>query len=565
MDTMRCAIYARYSSDLQRDRSIEDQIRNCQRHADQNGWLVLSGHIYSDRAMSGASTFGRTGLERLLREAEASPRPFDYVLIDDTSRLSRKMGEVDTIVERLRFHGIHVYFVSQGIDSRDTQSHLTVGVNSLIDSQYRRDLASKTLRGMTGQALKGYNAGGRVYGYQYVKEFDQAGTKDRKTGQVRIIGSRVKVDPQQSELVREIFQLYADGLSIRDITYHLNNKGYPPPHNARQAVSRKGKPAWIPNTVRDILSNEKYIGDWTFNKTGWVTNPETGQRKRIVKDRSEWVENPQPALAIIDRATWDKVQQRILKNKRGPQTNRKGVRSRFLFSGLMKCHECGGSYVLVSSSDRRNPLFGCCTNWNRGRAACSNNLRVGKDEIERTILSDIQKDLLSPAVLSALVNETNHLLKAKLAKLRRESSGIVTEEVELRTKLGNVIAAIESGAYSDALQRRLTEIETRLAEMENKHDLLGQSLRFERLKVDESWVSGWLGRLRGLLETDPERAKAKIMALMGTFMLSPEIIEGTGYLRVSSDANFDGLIRVATGDDSPKNGILGGGVEPPTS
>jgi hypothetical protein len=63
--------------------------------------------------------------------------------------------------------------------------------------------------------------------------------------------------------------------------------------------------------------------------------------------------------------------------------------------------------------------------------------------------------------------------------------------------------------------------------------------------------------LRGLLETDPERAKAKIKALMGTFMLSPEIIEGAGYLRVSSDANFDGLILVATGDDSPKNGILG--------
>ncbi|MBK7141469.1 MAG: recombinase family protein [bacterium] len=138
----------------------------------------------------GVSVRGRTSLAQLLLAVTQNPRPFEYVLIDDTSRLSRRMGEVESIIGKLRFYGVSVFFVSQGIDSRDNQSHLTVGVNSLIDSQYRRDLASKTLRGMEGQALKGYNAGGRAYGFSYTKEFDPAGSIDRKTGFTRVIGSR---------------------------------------------------------------------------------------------------------------------------------------------------------------------------------------------------------------------------------------------------------------------------------------------------------------------------------------------------------------------------------------
>lgn len=145
MSTMRCAIYSRYSSDLQKDTSIDDQIMSCTRFADGRGWTVVEEHVYQDRAISGASTSGRRGLQALMESADSLPRPFDYVLIDDTSRLSRDMGESNRIIEILKWHGVYVCFVAQGIDTKDEQSHLTVGVNSIIDSQYRRDLAKKTL------------------------------------------------------------------------------------------------------------------------------------------------------------------------------------------------------------------------------------------------------------------------------------------------------------------------------------------------------------------------------------------------------------------------------------
>ncbi|MFH1374381.1 MAG: recombinase family protein [bacterium] len=549
-DTMRCAIYARYSSDLQRDRSIDDQIRNCSRFAEQKGWVVLDGHKYTDRAVSGASAIGRTGLSDLLRVAQTLPHSFDYLLVDDTSRLSRKPGEVESIIERLRFYDIHIYFVSQGINSADKQAHLSVGVNSLLDSQYRRDLASKTLRGMAGQALRGFNTCGRLYGYQYVMVEDDTGTTDRKTGRPRVVGTRIEIDSDQANVVREIFQLFNEGLGIRDITHHLNEKGHAPPGRRRLTSLGKAIPGWIPGTVRNILRNPKYAGDWTFNKTGWVTNPETGQRKRIVKDRGEWVENPQPALAIIDKATWDKVQRRTLKNKRG-SLKKSRFRSRFLFSGLIKCQICGGSYIVVTGTDRPNPLYACGTNHHRGKVACPNIFKVGRREIEKKILGDIQLQLLNPSTLSSIVKLINKTLRQKLRVLRKSSPALLVEKEKLDRQASNIIDAIANGFRSDDLKKRLSEVEARRAEIDRQHTALNSKLSYNRLKVESHWVRGWLGRMSELFEADPLVAKAKLTSLLGEFTLSPEVIDGNKYLRVRSEADIGGLIGAA----APKNSL----------
>jgi site-specific DNA recombinase len=87
----RCVIYARYSSDMQRDTSIEDQVRRCEEFAARQGWTV--SRTFADRAISGSAMLGRQELQALLQGARNQPRPFDRVLIDDTSRLSRNVSE----------------------------------------------------------------------------------------------------------------------------------------------------------------------------------------------------------------------------------------------------------------------------------------------------------------------------------------------------------------------------------------------------------------------------------------------------------------------------------------
>ncbi len=554
---MRCACYARYSSDLQHDRSIDDQISSCRRFAAQRNWVVLDEHVYCDRALSGASMVGRVGAAALVKAASQKPRPFDYVLIEDTSRLSRDMGETNRIISLLRFEGVHVFFVAQQIDTKTKHSSMSVGMHSIIDSQYREDLASKTLRGMCGAVQRGFNPGGKVYGYRYIREFDASGRIDKKTGQVAALGSRIQIDPEESEIVRQIFRLFADGLSTRDITHYLNNNGYPPPRRKRQLLSGRKVATWLPGTVRGILTNEKYIGDWTFNKRQWMRHPETGKKRWVEKDHSEWIPNQRPDLAVIDPTTWEKVQARVVANRKGPPQRGKGNRSSYLLSGLMKCHVCGASYVLVTGNDRHDPAFGCATNKQRGKAVCPNNFKVRKSELEEAILRDIQAKLLSPAVFSAVVNLVNKKLKGKLSELRRRSAAVDKDRQQVTESLGNLVEAIKRGVISTTVTQELEACEHRLRELDEQKRLLDQDYDFDMVKVNEGYVAAWLQRLRELVNTNPLLAKSRLIPLIGEFILSPEMIDGVKYLRVKAQANAGELLVLATGQSCSKSS--GGG------
>jgi site-specific DNA recombinase len=151
---MRCACYARYSSDLQREESIEDQLRNLRNFADTRSWQILDSQIYADYAVSGASA-DRPALKALMVAALSKPAPFDVILVDDTSRLSRNLAEAMQMKQQLEFAGIRLIAVSQGVDSADDQADVIWTVHGLVDSLFLKELAKKTHRGMEGLALRG--------------------------------------------------------------------------------------------------------------------------------------------------------------------------------------------------------------------------------------------------------------------------------------------------------------------------------------------------------------------------------------------------------------------------
>jgi len=130
---LRCAIYARFSSARQSLTSIADQIRKCREYAERQGWAVEPEHVYSDEAISGAST-AREGLQQILAAATSAARPFDCILIDDTSRLTRKLADALNLYEKLTFAGVRLVAVSQGVDSESAQAELLIGVHGLIDA-----------------------------------------------------------------------------------------------------------------------------------------------------------------------------------------------------------------------------------------------------------------------------------------------------------------------------------------------------------------------------------------------------------------------------------------------
>ena len=291
--SQRCAIYARFSSDRQSPSSITDQIRKCREYAVQHGWSVLDAHVYSDEAVTGTE-MERNGVQRLLVAATAgSVRPFDCILIDDSSRLTRRLADALNLFERLTFAGIRLVAVSQGVDTDSPQAELLIGVHGLIDAVYWRELATKTHRGMQGRALEGLATGGRCFGYRST------------TGENGTM--RLECEPTEAETVRRIFELYRSGQSLKRIAWQLNAEGVQSPQPQKGRLSR----SWCTSSVRTILRNERYLGRLVWNKTRKLRVPGTGRRVYRPRPKSEWVTKDAPHLRIVPDELWTGVQHRF--------------------------------------------------------------------------------------------------------------------------------------------------------------------------------------------------------------------------------------------------------------
>ena len=182
--TPRVALYARYSSDNQRDASIEDQLRQCRERAVREGWTVVES--YSDRAVSGASLI-RSGIQSLLADAQAGR--FDLVLSEALDRISRDQEDVAGVFKRLRFAGVTIVTLAEG-----EISELHVGLKGTMNALFLKDLAMKTHRGIRGRIEAGKIGGGKAYGYRVVHRLDAHGEPIRGVvrdgeGQLRIGGA----------------------------------------------------------------------------------------------------------------------------------------------------------------------------------------------------------------------------------------------------------------------------------------------------------------------------------------------------------------------------------------
>ena len=281
---MRAVIYARYSSDNQREASIEDQLEVCRRYVERQGWTM--GEVYADQALSGASRF-RPAFQQM--QADAKQRRFDVIVVEALDPLSRKLADVADLHDRLSFLRIGLHTVATG-----EITPMRVGMLGTMAQMYLKDLAEKTRRGQLGRALKGRIPGGRAYGYDVLPAgLDGAGER--------------RINPAEAAVVQRIFALFAAGTSPRAIAKQLNAEGVPGPDGR----------AWRDTTIRGqldrgtgILNNALYAGRLEWNRCAYVKDPRTGKRVARPNPRDQWEVVPVPELRIIDDALWDAVKAR---------------------------------------------------------------------------------------------------------------------------------------------------------------------------------------------------------------------------------------------------------------
>lgn len=446
----RVAIYARYSSANQREASIEDQVRRCTEFVQQRGGVVLDDLVFFDKAVSGAS-LARPSFERMMSMVSARPLKVDVIISEDLSRITRDFADAASIFKRLQYFGVPLIGVADGIDTSMKNAKMQFGMKSLMSDMYLDDLRDKSMRGLEGRALAGFSTGGLPIGFRSEPVVDAAN---------RIIGYRILIHDEGAATVRRIFDLYMGGASYETITRTLNAEKVPPPR-AKTLHRHKG---WIAGTVRAILQNKAYIGEFSFKKKQWVKVPDTNVRRYRRRPESEVMRRSQPELRIIDEETWEAVQARIAavrafytKTPDGQPKGRAlpGKPTSYPLSGLLRCAECGAIMTIYGRSSTKYYRCGDA----KKRGTCKNMLSLREDVARDCLLRFVKDNLTTPKEVA--------FMRKAVAELLGDMSRNINAEVEERRarlqrteqKIAGLVRFIAEGDHSDYVRTTLLDLE----------------------------------------------------------------------------------------------------------
>jgi DNA invertase Pin-like site-specific DNA recombinase len=434
---MRVALYARYSSDQQRDASIEDQLRLCRAQAERAGWQVVED--FADHALSGATT-KRPAFQRLNDAIKAGA--FDLVLAESLDRFSRDLEHIAAFHKLCRFQQVRIHTVAEG-----EVSELHVGLKGTMAALYLKDLADKTRRGLEGRIRAGRSTGTPPYGYHVVRKLRDDGEVDR--------GLRA-IDDGEAAIVRRIFEAYAGGSSPRRIARELNAELVPGP----------GGGIWYDSAIRGrpkrgdgLLRNELYVGRLVWRRRTSAKDPATGATVRRYVEDEDVIVTAVPQLRIIDDALWQRVQDRMKSegvatpsSAAGPNTgfwDRR--RPRHLLSGTVFCGACGRPCSAFGQD-----YLGCNAAKN---GSCRNTHRVRRSKLEARVLEGLGRQLMEPSLVADFIEEFNAAWKQLAADLKAQASAHQRERAAIERKIANLIDAISDGRSSPAILTKLEELE----------------------------------------------------------------------------------------------------------
>ena len=432
---MTAVIYARYSSDSQREASIEGQLRDCKDYAEKNGITVVGTYI--DRAYS-AKTDDRPDFQRMIKDS--GKKIFDVVLVWKLDRFARNRFDAVNYKYQLEKNGVHLVSamepISQGPEGIMVESML-IG----MAEYYSAELALKVARGERENALQcKYNGGVVPLGFTIGKE-------DRL----------YHIDPETAPIVQEIFSRYADGEPAEKIAASLNERGL---------RTRTGKP-FVKNSFFQIFRNRRYIGEYRY--------------KDIV--------TPGGIPAIVDQDLFDRVQQRFEQNRIAHGRPAKEDVS-YLLTTKLFCGKCGtlmGGESGTSHMGNTYYYYKCGNAKRHGKAHCDLKA-IRKEPLERFVVDTAIKVIFSDEIIERLIDLVMEAQQQENTRLP-----VLKEQLrDTEKRLANLLEAIEQGILTPTTKQRLDELEAR-------KEALNTSILEEELKkpvLTREWIRFWLEKFR---------------------------------------------------------------------
>ena len=440
---MNAVIYARYSSEGQREESIDGQIRECMEYCKQNGMTVVKEYI--DRALS-AKTDSRPDFQRMIKDSAKGL--FDVVVVWKLDRFARNRYDSAHYKAALKKNGVRVVSAKENIADGPEGIILESMLEGMAE-YYSAELSVKVIRGHTENALKcKYNGGTPTFGFAIDAD------------------KHYQPDPITAPIVLDIFKMYDTGSTMKQIVDHLNDLG---------VTTVRGKPADL-NFISGILHNRKYIGEYQY--------------------RDIVVPNGIPALVPTD--LFERVQEQMKKNKKAPARHK--AEDDYLLTTKLFCGTCKAMMVGesgTSGTQGRKYHYYRCVNSKKRKICTAKHKSVRKEPLEQAVVSSVMRNIMDDAFVEYFVDQALALQgqeSNELPSLRRQLAD--TEKA-----IENMLNAIQAGIFNASTKRRLDELEATKEKLElsiikeemKKPQFTREQIRFYILqyrKVDTNTLEG---------------------------------------------------------------------------
>ena len=423
---MKAVIYARYSSDNQREESIEGQVRECQSFAERKGYTVI--RTYIDRALSGTRADNRPEFQQMI--SDSTLREFQYVIVWKIDRFSRDKFDSVKYKYALKSSGVSVISATEPIDG-SPEGQMMESVFEGISVYYIKDLAQKTSRGMTENAIKSkFNGGTLTFGY----------TIDEN--------HHFQLDPVNAPIVLDVFTKYSEGETIRSILDDINSKMS---NNSRKFTY---------HFLNWMLNNRRYLGEYKFQDTV----------------------NNEAIPPIVSQELFDKCQHmlNVNKHKAGSFKNNK---EKYLLTGKIFCGNCGATISGISGTGKCKSIYRYYKCMNVKKHKCRKK-PVQKELIENIVLNaamDIFKDKALIRKISKACFDLQSKESPMLPALKRRLR-------ENQKEIKNLMNAIKAGIV-------LKTTKSELEKLEAEQEQLETNIAMEKLVkpvIPQEKIQAWL-------------------------------------------------------------------------
>ena len=437
-DTLKKAVaYCRYSSDMQREESIEAQLRAIEEYASRNGFVVVEEYI--DRAKS-ATTDQRPEFQRMI--SDSSKKGFEAVIVHKLDRFSRDRYDSAFYKRELKRNNVRLFSVSENLDD-SPESIILESVLEGMAEYYSKNLAREVEKGRKENAIKCMHTGGvPPLGYD-----------------VDPVNKKLVVNSYEAEAVKLIFKRFLEGSSYDDIMSELNHLGY---------KGKRGKD-FGKNSLYSILKNEKYMGVFVYNRS--AAKDADGKRNgHAYKPENEWIVVEDGCPAIISKDDFEAVQKKLSKRMQTRKHSR--AIETYLLTGKMVCGLCGGSYVGARRARGDKTIYAAygCNRRYRSGEQCQNK-EISKTYIEGWVLQKLSNYVFSDKYIPYVTKEYNHYINNKSKGFKGKYQAYTAKLNEIQKEIDKIVSLLLQTS-SPTLINKLNELEEEKVKVESSLEQL---------------------------------------------------------------------------------------------